>query len=408
MQIDKSKNKFWYQCTNCGREYSVREVKYLCPDCALQNRDDLPPKGVLKVIYPYQALRAEKLDFERLKSNHFLELLPIQNLDSLPFLQVGNTPLYQADKDLFFKDDSQNPSYSFKDRASALVSAYAKEQGWLTIVAASTGNAGSSIASICAAQKQRAIVLVPEKAPVAKLAQIMMYGATIIPVKGSYDDAFDLSVEASEEFGWYNRNTAYNPFTIEGKKTVSYELFDQLKMQIPDRIFVPVGDGVIISGVYKGFEDLLHLGFIDKIPQIIAVQAQGSSNLIDNLNTLDFKIKQSTTVADSISVDIPRNFFMAQQFMQTYHGDGILVSDEAILAASSKLSQTYGLFAEPAAAAAYAGYLQWQSEGKFTPNTKNVVLLTGSGLKDTAAIKSILKKPDSIIPDIQHLKTMLS
>ncbi len=191
--------------------------------------------------------------------------------------------------DLYLKDDSQNPTFSFKDRASYIVSAFAKENGINTIVAASTGNAGSSIAGICASQNQKAIVMVPASAPIAKLTQIVMYGATIIPVKGTYDNAFDLSIEASNQFGWYNRNTAYNPLTIEGKKTVSFEIFDQMKETLPDRIFVPVGDGVIISGVYKGFEDLLKLGFIEKIPTIVAVQSSGSDNLIRNIDKKVFE-----------------------------------------------------------------------------------------------------------------------
>ena len=176
-------------------------------------------------------------DLTDLKKNGFISLLPIDSIDSLPPLRVGNTPLYPVSEldgkrlpfSLHLKDDSQNPTWSFKDRASALVSAYAEENRLGTIVAASTGNAGSSLAGICASQQQRAVIIVPEKAPLAKLTQIIMYGATLVPVKGTYDEAFDLSVKATEEFGWYNRNTAYNPLTIEGKKTVSFELFDQME-----------------------------------------------------------------------------------------------------------------------------------------------------------------------------------
>jgi threonine synthase len=334
--------------------------------------------------------------------------LPIKKLSSLPFLKVGSTPLYEPEPGLFFKDDSQNPTFSFKDRASAMVSAYAKEQGWNTIVAASTGNAGSSIAGICAAQKQQAIVMVPEKAPLAKLSQIMMYRARIVPVCGTYDDAFDLSIKASDEFGWYNRNTGYNPFTIEGKKAVSFEIFDQMGQAVPDRIFVSVGDGVILSGVYKGFEDLMNLGIIKTMPKIFAIQAQGSNNLISNLDAENFKVKESCTVADSISVDIPRNFHMAKQFIQKYEGNGISVSDDEILSASQFLSRNYGLFAEPAAAAAYAGYLSFYNNDLKNPSIKDLVLLTGSGLKDTAALQSILKMPEAISPDLENLKKLLS
>lgn len=408
-EMNKEKGKYIFECTNCGKHYAMDEVKYLCPDCEANNSADLPPAGVLKVVYHYTRLYEEGIDFLSLKSRKFLDLLPIQKTESLPGLRIGHTPLYHVGSGLYFKDDAQNPTFSFKDRASALVSAFAKEKAWNTIVAASTGNAGSSIAGICAAQGQKAIVLVPEKAPVAKLTQIMMYGAQIVPVKGTYDDAFDLSIRASETFGWYNRNTAYNPFTIEGKKTVSFELYEQLGFRQPRRIFVPVGDGVIVSGVFKGFEDLLKLGIIDEMPEVFSVQAKGSDNLIRNIDAESFSIKPSATLADSISVDIPRNFYMARKFMHKYGGKVISVSDAEILNASSTLSKKYGLFAEPAAAAAFAGYLRFQD--KTTENdlhSSSVVLLTGSGLKDTSALKSILKMPQPIRPELDALKKLLS
>jgi len=410
-----SGQKFIYECIDCGKQYSTNEIIYLCSDCSKENTDNKPPKGVLKLIYNYSQISKKKDCFTNLKKDNFLELLPINKHDSFPKLRIGNTPLYRFNKleskelpfGLFLKDDSQNPTYSFKDRASALVSAFAKENNIDTIVAASTGNAGSSLAGICASQNQKAIVMVPESAPLAKLTQIIMYGATIIPVKGTYDQAFDLSVKATEEFGWYNRNTAFNPLTIEGKKTVSFELFDQLNQSLPDRIFVPVGDGVIISGVYKGFEDLLHLKLIEKIPIIVAVQAEGSDNIIRNLNKDTFSTKPSTTIADSISVDIPRNFYMAKHFIQKYKGEYLTVSDDEILNASAILSRNTGLFAEPAAATSFAGFLHYYQSNKLDNNSKNVVLLTGSGLKDLKSVQRILNMPKAIEPTIENLKKII-
>lgn len=411
-------DKFKYQCINCNKEYTENEVKYLCPDCEKANTIDLPPKGVLKTIYHYDKIKEQfsrdkkhKTLWGYLKASDFIDLLPIKSMNSLPNLRVGSTSLYKIDKlnnsklpfNLFLKDDSQNPTYSFKDRASAIVSAYAKESGVETIVAASTGNAGSSLAGICAANRQKAIILVPESAPLAKLTQILMYGARLIPVKGTYDEAFDLSIKATETFGWYNRNTAYNPLTIEGKKTVAFELFKQLNFKVPDHIFVPVGDGVIISGMYKGFEDLLKLNIIDKIPIIVAVQSNGSDNLTRNINNKSFQIKASNTMADSISVDIPRNFYMAKQFIQDYNGEYLTVSDDEILKASTTLSKNTGLFAEPAAATAFAGLLHYQVRHMLADDSNNVVLLTGSGLKDLKSVQKALKIPRAIEPDIKSL-----
>lgn len=407
-------SKFTYQCSDCGKQIPTGEIIYLCPDCSAKQLPDQPPLGVLKVIYDYKTL--SELSFRELEENNFLPLLPFNELKSLPNLKVGKTPLYEIDSlngqtldfELYLKDDSQNPTFSFKDRASAVVSAFAKENGIDTIVAASTGNAGSSLAGMCAAQGQKAVIFVPSTAPKAKLTQIMMYGATLVPVAGNYDKAFDLSIEATKLFGWYNRNTAFNPFTIEGKKTVSFELFSQLHEQIPDYVFVPVGDGVIISGVFKGFEDLLELGIIEKMPIIIAVQAARSSNLVDNIGKEKFISTPSDTIADSISVDIPRNFHMAAGYITKYHGQTITVSDDDILRASSILAKNTGIFTEPAAAAAFAGFLTYKNRFLIPKASTNVVLLTGSGLKDLNAVQPLFEIPLPVSPDMNSVETFLN
>jgi threonine synthase len=412
-------DKFHYECNDCGAEYPAKKVMYLCPACQKTNSADRPPKGVLKTIYDFAKIKkvAEPKNlFLRLQGERFLKLLPVEDSKNLPKLRVGNTPLYKISQidseelnfELYLKDDSQNPTFSFKDRASAIVSAWAKENAINTIITASTGNAGSSLAGICSSQGQRSVVFVPAAAPLAKLTQIVMYGATIIPVNGTYDQAFDLSVKASEMFGFYNRNTAYNPLTIEGKKTVSFELFGDLNRQIPDRVFVPVGDGVIISGVYKGFEDLLNLGIIEKMPVIVAVQAEGSCNLINNIGKEVFRVTASDTLADSISVDIPRNYFMAVDYLKQYQGEYITVSDDQILQASVKLSRSCGIFAEPAAVAAFAGLLKYKTKELIPDDSKNVVLLTGSGLKDLKFVQPVIKLPASIQPDISELEKLFN
>jgi len=400
--------KYSFCCINCNKTYEIDEVKYLCPECESENSSDKPPKGVLKTIYPFKTIRNQIHTFTELENRKFIDILPLDSVKSLSFLRVGNTPLYnlerideeKPDYSVLLKDDSQNPSFSFKDRASVLVSAFAKEHNIDTIAAASTGNAGSSLAAICASQGQKAIIFVPASAPLAKLTQIVMYGATIIPVEGNYDMAFDLSIEVSRHFGWYNRNTAYNPFTIEGKKSVSFEIFSQLNAEVPDKIFVPVGDGVIISGVYKGFEDLLELGFIKKMPLIIAVQSEKSRNIIANINSENWETIPSDTIADSISVDVPRNFYMTKDFLLKYKGEWITVSDNEIIDASVKLSRNTGIFAEPAAATAFAGMLKYKSQNNLKKGSKNVVLLTGSGLKDLKSVSSQIQIPKPIKPDV--------
>ncbi|HNQ67792.1 MAG TPA: threonine synthase [Bacteroidales bacterium] len=408
-------SKYIYRCADCGKEYDGLQTLYLCPDCSAKNETGKPPPGVLQIVYNYQKLKKSVSSIVNFKARGFIDVMPFEKISSLPMLRVGNTPLYNFNNlngeklpfEICFKDDSQNPTFSFKDRASAVVSAYAKEKGYETIVTASTGNAGSSLAGLCAAQGQKAIIMVPETAPIAKLTQIIMYGATIIPVKGTYDDAFDLSIKATEEFGWYNRNTAFNPLTIEGKKTVSFELYEQLGYSLPDRIFVPVGDGVIISGVYKGFEDLLKLEIIDKMPEIVMVQSENSDNIVRNMESEEFISKPSTTIADSISVDIPRNFYMVKHYIKKYEGKYLTVSDSEIIEASRVLSKNTGIFSEPAAATAFAGLLAYSKRKKINDNSRNVVLLTGSGLKDLKSINRLLNIPVSIRPEVGELKKIL-
>jgi threonine synthase len=425
--------KYYFECVDCNATYPGDEIIYLCPSCEVKNIPGQPPRGVLKTRYPYESIRSKFNHpslFQDLSDQRFLPLLPIRSMNSWPSLRVGDTPLYRFNRfgdidrldhsanelsgvgdypefECYLKDDSQNPTFSFKDRASALVSAWARENGILTLVAASTGNAGSSLAGICASQGQKAMIVVPAAAPLAKLTQILMYGATLVPVRGTYDDAFDLSVQISHKYGFYNRNTAYNPLTIEGKKTVSFELFRQLRHHLPDRIFIPVGDGVIYAGVYRGFEDLLNLGIIDHMPVMVAVQSEGSSNFIRNIRSHSFVVKPSKTIADSISVDVPKCFNMALGFMDKYQGEYVLVSDQEILDASLHLSRSTGIFSEPAAVAAYAGMLKYRKQGIIDAGSKNVVLLTGSGLKDLSSVQSSIHIPDPVEPDIQSVETII-
>jgi len=411
--------KFTLQCVNCGHLMPPGSFAYLCPLCSAKQTPIIPPLGVFKTLYDYEGIKTKYLSnnlFEALKADYFIDLLPIESNESRGALKVGNTPLYEfevegknGDKlEFLLKDDSQNPTFSFKDRTSQLVSAYAKENGIDTIVAASTGNAGSSLAGICASQGQRAIIIVPKNVPLAKLTQIIMYGATPVLVDGNYDAAFDLSVEASKHFGWFNRNTGFNPFTIEGKKTVSLELYGQLNGELPSVIFVAVGDGVIISGVYKGFEDLLKLGIISKIPTIVAVQSDKSDNLIRNMNSEEFLMTPASTMADSISVDYPRNFFMTKSFLKKYDGKWLTVADEEIMEAASLLARKTGIFAEPAAAAAMAGMLKYGNSYNRNSRGSMLVLSTGSGLKDLNACRDVVKIPKPIPPKVEELERLMA
>jgi len=320
-------------------------------------------------------------------------LLPVRK-DCLPSIPVGDTPLWAPTRlrrdleldGLFLKDEGANPTGSLKDRASYLVAGFAAEHGLRDVVVASTGNAGSSMAGIGAAGNLRVRLYLPASAPEAKMIQALQYGAKLIRVDGSYDTAFDMSLAYVTEGGGLSRNTAHNPLTVEGKKTVSLEIFLQLGGRTPDLVYVPTGDGVILSGVYKGFEDLVTLGLTNAVPTLVCVQAKGSAAISRAYEDGEFKLAHpAATIADSILVNVPRGGFFALNRLKRHGGRCVTVSDEAILAAQRRLSASSGFFAEPAAAAAFAGLLADIDSGSGpVADDLVVILLTGNGLKDIA------------------------
>ncbi|WP_022849657.1 threonine synthase [Limisalsivibrio acetivorans] len=379
-----------YICTECGSRYDIRPDLMVCPSCAQGQGADEPVRGILEVEAAWKA----DVDFD------VFDLLPVSK-EFFPSIPVGNTPLWQPANlrketgfsNLFIKDDGLNPTFSFKDRASFLVSAFAASHGINEIALASTGNAGSSMAGVGAAAGQKVTLFLPETAPEAKIVQALQYGATVHKVKGNYDMAYDFSLEYSKIKGGMNRNTGYNPMTIEGKKTVSLELFKQ--MGRPDCVFVSAGDGCIVAGVIKGFKDLMQAGLIDLMPCVCAVQAENSDALTRASEKGMFDNLPASTVADSISVDIPRNGYHAVKLMSDYDGRFIRVSDAEILNAQHTMASRAGIFAEPAGAAAYAGFLKTIPE--LEKDARIAVISTGNGLKDIAsALKGVEAPKESI------------
>jgi threonine synthase len=405
------------KCFGCGREYSQEKAKYNCPSCS-ENLD---------IVYDYEEIK-KTFTKESLSQNkdysiwRYEPLLPIENLSKIPPLQIGWTPLYEAKnlgKNLFLKDDGKNPSASFKDRASAIAIVRAQELGAKIVTGASTGNAGSSMACLAASLGITTVIFVPQKAPNAKITQLLIFGAKVIMVKGTYDDAFDLCLEATREYGWYNRNTGYNPYTREGKKTAAFEICEQLDWQVPDKVFVPVGDGNIISGIWKGFKDLKEIGFIDKLPQLVAVQSELSNAIVKTIKKMSDvgyqiseKIKiepvRATTIADSISVDIPRDGVAAVKAVQESKGLAVEVSDEDILEAIKIVARATGIFGEPAGVTSYAGYKKLKAEGKIREEERIVCLITGNGLKDIDSGMKVAGEPFLIEPDLEALKEIIS
>ncbi len=404
------------KCTICGQMYGVDEVQYVCP----KHGDD----GILDVVYDYERIAARFTKEDLAASRDFTiwrykPLLPVEPDSPVPPLRVGWTPLYPAPrlaeqlglKHFWVKDDTGEPTASFKDRASALAVVKAQEVGAEIITTASTGNAAAALAGLAASVGLPAVIFVPKSAPPAKIAQHLIYGARVMLVDGTYDDAFELTLKVAREFGWYNRNTAYNPYMTEGKKTAALEICEQLGWEAPDRIFVPVGDGCIIGGIHKGLKDLMALGWIDHMPKIMGVQAAGSDPLVraweEGLQGWEMKPVEAHSVADSIVAGLPRDRNKALAAVRETGGAYLRVSDEEILAAIPKVARNTGVFVEPAAAAAYAGLEKAVAEGMVDPDERVVVLLTGSGLKDIASAMKTVPEPPVVAPTLEAVKAVM-
>jgi threonine synthase len=370
--------EFQYRCSLCGKTYRRDEVRYLCPDCGRDYSPGMPLCGVLEAEFDYQSIAKR---FDRYRPDW--DLFSAVERKHYPDYPAGGTPFSPAPRlgerlgrpRLWIKNDGLNPSGSLKDRASFLVVAEAARLNEKTVVCASTGNAASSLAAVCAAAGRRAVIFVPQSAPRAKLVQMLICGARVIPVRGSYDDAFRLSLEYTRRRGGLNRNTAYHPLTIEGKKTAGLEIFAQNGMRVPDAIVVPVGDGVIINGVYKAFYDLRAAGLCERLPRLVAVQAESSAAIHNYIVSGSFKPAASpATIADSISVSVPSNPDLARRAVQESGGFSLAVSDESIMEAQAILAREAGIFAEPAAAAAPAALLSDEARQRLDPDSQIVLL----------------------------------
>ena len=406
-----------YRCSLCEAEYDLDEITYVCP----------VDGGNLDVRLDYEIIKKETSPETILASQEeslwrYLPLLPVSDPGEAgtPLRVVGWTPTFAPSllraqlglAQLWVKDESRNPTASFKDRASAIVVARAREIGAEVVVTASTGNAGAALAGMAAAVGQKAVIFAPRTAPPAKVAQLLVYGAQVLLVDGNYDQAFDLALLAAQEFGWYIRNTGYNPFTVEGKKTAALEIWENTLLRETFEqslaIFVSVGDGNIISGLHKGFKDLRALGWLEQMPRIFGVQAEGSAAVANAFDTGTEVISavDANTLADSISVDLPRDGVRAVRAARETDGAYVTVSDAEILAAIASLGKV-GIFAEPAGATSFAGLVKAVEQGQISAQDPVLVLNTGSGLKDVNSARQSVFEAPVIEPTLAGVKRAL-
>lgn len=394
------------KCTRCGREYP-----------AVPDLTNCQCGGILDIAYDYEGIRkALTKDALRNRSDRsmwrYRELLPIEENTPPTPLRVGWSPLYEelrlaellGVKRLWVKDDGQNPTASLKDRASAMAVAKAGEAGAKVIACSSTGNAASSLAGNAAAAGLETYIFVPSRAPKGKVAQLMTFGATVISVQGSYEETFALSKAAIEKWGWYNRNAAINPYLSEGKKTVAFEIMEQLDWQVPDYIAISVGDGCTIAGLWKGLKDLRAIGFIDRLPRLISAQAAGCCPLNRAVETGEpWKPMEENTLADSIAVGVPRNADKALAAIRESNGLTVNVSDQEIMAAQGLLGRMCGVFGEPAGVTGTAGVKKLCEQGVLSRNDSVVSVVTGNGLKDVANAIKACGEPITIPSDMDRL-----
>ena len=398
-------------CVRCGKEFSTDKIRYTCDQCGIA--------GILDVRFDYPAMQktltrrylASCQDYSMWR---YFPAIPVNGKTGIQPLKVGWTPLYRTDKfqqetgleELFVKDDSRNPTASLKDRASAVAVARAVEFGARIICAASTGNAASSLAGFAACAGIETVIFVPQTAPEAKVTQLLIYGSKVFLIDGTYDQAVELCFEAASEFGWYNRSCAINPYLVEGKKTIAYEMCEQLNWTVPDLVVVAVGDGCTISAVWKGFKECYALSLIDRLPKIIGVQAENADPVTRAFNrgTSEFEYRKPQTIADSIAVGVPRNGIKALNAVRESQGFMIDVTDDEILAAMLLLARRTGLFGEPAGVAGFAGIMKMHQLNMLAGHETVVSIISGSGLKDIRSAGRACGKAITIAPDLAELK----
>ena len=398
-----------YECTICHKQFDKNLELLTCPECG--------EVGILDIIYDYEKIKkiVNKEYFNNNKEQsikRYLPFLPVEEKYFNNTLKVGNTPLYKSKKiseiyntnELYIKDDGQNPTQSLKDRASIIACVKAKESGYETISCSSTGNAASSLAGNAAKMGLKTKIFVPKRAPIGKLIQIKAFGSDLIKVDGDYKDTYNLSKASIDKYKWYNRNAAINSVMVEGKKTVAMEIAEQLNFKPTDYVFVSVGDGCTIAGVYKGFYDFKEVGLIDKIPKIIGVQSEGCSPFYDAFhNHRELRETEENTIADSIAVGIPRNPIKGMNAVKKSNGTFIKVSDKEILDSILILSENEGIFAEPAAAASLAGFIKAKREKIISNEASVTIIITGNGLKDPNSVTKLFSKWTLLRPDLNEV-----
>ncbi len=389
------------QCVVCGATTAAPESAGTCGSCA-------DSSATLEVCYDMtrvaNSMTPAALAGRPADQWRYRELLPVGPDDPNHHWPVGCTPIIPTPRlagwagveRLRLEDEGRHPTASFKDRASSVGVLHALRAGATRIACASTGNAASSLAGFAAMAGLPATIFVPQRAPAPKLAQLLIFGADLRRVLGTYDQAYEMCNQACAEHGWYNRNCAINPYLIEGKKTCGLEIAEQTATNLPDWVVVSVGDGCTVAAIAKGLLEMQELGFIAKAPKVLGIQAAGADALVRAFTDGTPGPLGAGTLADSIDVAVPRNWRKAVQRIRQTAGAMLTVTDQEITEAMRASGSLAGVFAEPAAAAAIAGVRRAASAGLIAADADVLAVVTGSGLKDTETATRIAGSPTDV------------
>jgi threonine synthase len=398
-------------CRECKKEYKP-QFRYICEDCF----------GPLDVKYIYPTNIKRELFESRTEKTYwrYFELLPIKDKNNIVSINSGFTPLQKSTnlstdlrlKSLYIKNDSVNPTFSFKDRPAGVAVSRAKEINLKAVGCASTGNLASATAAHAAVARLPCYIFAPADLESVKISQALAYGAEFVAVEGTYDDANRVASVIGDSKGIGIVNINMRPYYVEGSKTLAYEVAEQLNWQMPDYLVIPVGSGAMLNAICKGFEELCEIGLINDVSnlKIIAAQPHGCSPIVDafksNTNEI-FPVEKPNTIAKSLAIGDPGDGIYVLKRLKQYHGIAESATNQEIINGILKLSKTEGIFTEPAGGVSVAVLQKLIESGKIDLDANIVCYVTGNGLKSTEAIVGMLPKPSTVKPDVQMVSTII-
>lgn len=398
-------------CRECKKEYKP-QFRYICEDCF----------GPLDVKYIYPTNIKRELFESRTEKTYwrYFELLPIKDKNNIVSINSGFTPLQKSTnlstdlrlKSLYIKNDSVNPTFSFKDRPAGVAVSRAKEINLKAVGCASTGNLASATAAHAAVARLPCYIFAPADLEPVKISQALAYGAEFVAVEGTYDDANRVASVIGDSKGIGIVNINMRPYYVEGSKTLAYEVAEQLNWQVPDYLVIPVGSGAMLNAICKGFEELCEIGLVNDVSnlKIIAAQPHGCSPIVDafksNSNEI-FPVEKPNTIAKSLAIGDPGDGIYVLKRLKQYHGIAESATNQEIVNGILKLSKTEGIFTEPAGGVSVAVLQKLVESGKIDRDANIVCYVTGNGLKSTEAIVGMLPKPSTVKPDVQMVSTII-